>query len=87
MANEINFTPIVFGAAADEDVFNDPLRELDTAIKKNTWNATSAPTVNDDSTDGYSIGSRWMDVSTAAAARSCAERSSMRIRFKRLRTA
>lgn len=27
----------------------------------NKWNATTAPTVNEDSGDGYAVGSRWID--------------------------
>lgn len=31
-------------------------------IKKNNYVATSAPTVNDDSGDGYAVGSKWIDI-------------------------
>lgn len=31
-------------------------------LKKNNYSATAAPTANDDSDDGYAVGSRWFDV-------------------------
>lgn len=34
-----------------------------TSLAKNNLSAVAAPTVNDDSADGYSIGSRWIDTS------------------------
>lgn len=33
-------------------------------VHKNNWTATTSPTVNDDSGDGYSVGSTWFDKST-----------------------
>lgn len=48
------------GAIAGDDVIADGSGS--TAIRKNNFIATAAPTANDDSGDGYSVGSRWFDV-------------------------
>jgi hypothetical protein len=61
MANEINFTPLGIGDAATHSNLNSRLAQLDTAIKRNTWAASSAPTTGDDELDLYSAGSRWYD--------------------------
>lgn len=58
----VNYTAIATGAAANAVTFNNALTELDNAIKKNEYAKTGAPTANDDSNDGYSVGSRWIDV-------------------------
>jgi hypothetical protein len=34
---------------------------IDLIGRRNNWEATAAPTVNDDSGDGYSVASRWID--------------------------
>lgn len=57
-----NHTAITTGAAANAATINSPLAELDAAIKKNKYDGTTAPTVNEDSGDGYSVGSMWTDV-------------------------
>lgn len=57
----INFTDIATSAPVIAATFNDPLDELDAAIKKNNYAATAAPGVGDDSADGYTVGSRWID--------------------------
>ena len=56
-----NHTDISVGAAANAATFNSPLGELDAAIKKNEWAKTTAPGTSNDSTQGYSVGSRWVD--------------------------
>lgn len=56
-----NHTAIATGAAATAAIINSPLAELDAAIKKNEYAKTAAPTANDDSGDGYSVGSMWVD--------------------------
>lgn len=33
----------------------------DTGLRKNNYSATTSPTVNDDATQGYEIGSEWAD--------------------------
>jgi hypothetical protein len=38
------------------------MAQLDAAIKLNKLDATAAPAVGDDSADGYSVGSVWIDV-------------------------
>lgn len=57
-------TPIPTSAAATAVNFNAPLAQLDNAIRLNNYVATTAPTVNDDSGDGYAAGSRWINTST-----------------------
>lgn len=56
-----NHTPIATSAAANAATFNAPLASLDAAIRKNNYAATAAPTVGDDTGDGYTVGSRWFD--------------------------
>lgn len=62
-----NHTIISTGAAADAATFNSPLSELDTAIKLNEYAKTTAPGVGDDSGDGYTVGSRWIDTTNDLA--------------------
>lgn len=57
----INFTDIAVTDPVIAATFNDRLDELDQAIKKNNYAATGAPVVGDDSADGYTVGSRWID--------------------------
>lgn len=59
--SQYNHTPLSTGAAANAATFNTAFGELDAAIKKNNYAATAAPTTGDDSGDGYSVGSRWID--------------------------
>jgi hypothetical protein len=64
-------TAIPNGAAANAATINSPLSQLDTKItsqemaillRSKVWSGkTTAPTVNDDSGDGYAIGDRWID--------------------------
>lgn len=64
-------TPVSNGAAANAATINGPLSQLDTKItsqetaillRSKVWaGKTAAPTVNDDSGDGYAIGDRWVD--------------------------
>lgn len=62
-----NHTAIAAGAAANAATFNSPLGQLDAAIKQNNFAATAAPTVTDDAGDGYTVGSRWIDVTNDRA--------------------
>lgn len=62
-----NHTIIATGAAATAAVLNAPLSELDAAIKLNKYNGTAAPTTGDDTADGYSVGSRWIDTTNDRA--------------------
>ena len=48
--------------AADVEDFNDNMDFIDGSIAPCTWDATAAPTANDDVTLGYIIGSMWFDV-------------------------
>lgn len=57
----INYTAIAVGAAVNAATVNNPLTQLDNAIGKNNFVATAAPGVGDDSDDGYTVGSRWLD--------------------------
>ena len=41
---------------------NDNLDTIDANLPKSKFDATVAPTANEDSGDGYSVGSRWLDV-------------------------
>ena len=50
-----------YADAADIAVINSDLDTIDAAIAKCNYAATAAPTANDDSGDGYSIGSVWFD--------------------------
>jgi len=43
------------------EVLDDKVDGLVTTNTKNKYNATVAPTVSDDSTEGYSVGSVWVD--------------------------
>ena len=56
-----NHTIIATGAAANAATINSPLAELDAAIKKNEYAKAAAPGVGDDSGDGYTVGSVWLD--------------------------
>lgn len=56
-----NFTLIPAGAAIDASTINIPLQELDNAIGKKNLNATTNPTANDDTLDGYDVGSIWVN--------------------------
>lgn len=56
-----NFTDIASTDPVIAATINDRLDELDQAIKVNAYAKTAAPTANDDSADGYSVGSRWID--------------------------
>jgi len=58
---------IATGAAANAATINSPLAELDAAIKKNEYAKAAAPGVNDDSGDGYSVGTRWVDTTNDRA--------------------
>jgi len=56
-----------FQVGAPTECPNDSQHEIDVMRvdpieRRDNWNATSAPTVNDDETDGYSEGSKWVDV-------------------------
>lgn len=62
-----NHTAIATGAAANAATFNSPLGQLDAAIKLNNYAATTSPAVTDDSGDGYSVGSRWVDTTNDRA--------------------
>lgn len=57
-----NYTSLAASASLTSTALNNALTELDTAIKLNNYAATTAPTVNDDAGDGYSVGSRWFDI-------------------------
>lgn len=52
---------------------NHVLRSVDSAsldspmVALNKWNATTAPTVNEDSGDGYAVGSVWIDTTNGKA--------------------
>jgi hypothetical protein len=48
--------------AADIEDLNDNMDFIDGSIAPCTWDATTAPTANDDVTLGYIIGSMWFDV-------------------------
>lgn len=56
-----NHTDLSVGAAATSANFNSVFGELDAAIKLNAYAKTAAPTTGDDSGDGYTVGSRWID--------------------------
>ena len=58
---------IATGAAANAATINSPLAELDAAIKKNEYAKAAAPGVNDDSGDGYTVGSVWIDTTNDKA--------------------
>ena len=62
-----NNTVIATGAAANAATINSPLAELDAAIKKNEYAKATGPGVNDDSGDGYSVGSIWIDTTANKA--------------------
>lgn len=62
-----NHTPLSTGAAAQAATFNSVFSSLDSAIKKNNYAATAAPTTGDDTADGYTVGSRWIDVTNDRA--------------------
>lgn len=62
-----NHTPLSTGAAAQAATFNSVFSQLDAAIKKNNYAATGAPTTGDDTADGYTVGSRWIDVTNDRA--------------------
>lgn len=62
-----NHTAIATGAAATAANLNSPLSELDAAIKLNKYNGTAAPGVGDDTADGYTVGSRWIDTTNDRA--------------------
>lgn len=54
----------------DNDGTGTPLKTAggilnDTGLRKNNFAATADPTVNDDTGDGYEVGSRWVNVSTS----------------------
>lgn len=65
--SQYNHTPLSTGAAANAATFNTAFGELDAAIKKNNYAATAAPTTGDDTADGYSVGSRWIDTTNDIA--------------------
>jgi hypothetical protein len=50
-----------YADAADIAVINTNMDTIDASFAKCNWAASSAPTVNDDSGDGYSVGSMWFD--------------------------
>lgn len=62
-----NHTPLAAGSALTSANLNSPLSQLDAAIKKNNYVATTAPTVGDDTADGYTVGSRWINVTAQRA--------------------
>lgn len=62
-----NYTTIPTSSPIDATVFNTALTELDNAIKKNKYDATTAPTSVADAAHGYSVGSRWVDVTNDRA--------------------
>ena len=47
--------------AADIEDLNDNMDFIDGSIAPCTWDATTAPTINDDETLGYIVGSIWFD--------------------------
>lgn len=59
---QFNHTPLPTAGPLDAARFNTIFGALDAAIKKNNYAATTAPTVNDDTLDGYTVGSRWINV-------------------------
>lgn len=63
----INYTAIATNAALEATTFNAPLEELDTAIKKNNYAASTPPTGTDDYAAGYTNGSRWIDLTNDKA--------------------
>lgn len=63
----INYTTIPTSSPLNASVFNTALTELDNAIKKNNYAATTAPTTAADTALGYSVGSRWIDVTNDKA--------------------
>lgn len=62
-----NHTDHLTGAALTSSGLNAPLGQLDAAIGLNKYNATAAPTTGDDTGDGYTVGSRWVDVTNDRA--------------------
>ena len=62
--------PIANNAPANAATINYPLGQLDEAISGlgfNNFTATAAPTVNDDASAGYVVGSRWFTTTTGAS--------------------
>lgn len=49
------------------DDVNDNWDTLDTNIPKSNFSASAAPTGDDDTTEGYSVGSRWFDTTNDQA--------------------
>lgn len=60
--SQYNVTPFPTNGPLTSAELNLRLAELDSALKKNNYAATSAPAVGDDSADGYAVGSRWFDI-------------------------
>lgn len=56
-----NFDLIPSGAALDASTVNIPLQQLDNAIAKKNLSSSTNPTVNDDTLDGYGVGSIWVN--------------------------
>lgn len=50
-----------YADAADITVINGNMDIIDASLAKGKYNATAAPTVNDDDLDGYSVGSVWIN--------------------------
>ncbi len=50
-----------YGDAADIEDINDNMDVIDSIISKSNFNAAVDPTINDDSGDGYAIGSIWIN--------------------------
>lgn len=64
--NNLNLTKPEVGASDDSwgTKMNTNLDTIDANLPKSKFDATVAPTVNEDSGDGYAVGSRWLDVAT-----------------------
>ena len=62
MAVNINHENDALIVSGSELTVNVPINSSN--LKKNNWGASIAPTVNDDIDLGYSVGSRWLNIST-----------------------
>lgn len=52
---------VPLGGLAGDEIVKNSSADLDFTIRKNKIDAIIAPTVDNDSTEGYSLGSKWMD--------------------------
>lgn len=68
---ETNLDAVFSGLSANDFVVHDGSNWVNKSltqvkdvlgIKQNNYSATAAPTVNDDSDSGYSVGSKWIDI-------------------------